>query len=190
MAELSLVSNETIIAVVGMIATLFGVIFTSIFNRSTALAIAEKVSGLEQRKYILDRVWDHRRESYTAITAALRRSLQLSTIIDEGYHGGHVSPHAYDASEGCRAEIESLWQSWGLSVSEFEAGRLLLSDRFVDQFEELKQRIGGIDNHDIPPSIYAECQQVFAEAVPKLCAMAQHEVHALGINGPALPELS
>lgn len=156
--------------------TLGGTWLGSALNRRTALRTATELAEVDRRRYAEDRLWDARKDSYTSIVAGLRASAKLARIVDEGYNSGEMDPEEYHASEGSTKQIGALWERWRGTVAEFENSRLLLSDEFVERFEQIEADLGAVDQDDTPPDVYGQCETILREALPSLLAIAKAEI--------------
>jgi hypothetical protein len=162
--------------VLTIVGTLGGTYLGSALNRRSALRTAVDLAALEQQRYAQDRLWDARRESYTSIIAGLRAADKLAKAVDEGYNSGEIHPEEYHASGGSTKQINELWTRWRETRAEFEDARLLLSDTFVERFERIQTDLDGIDEDDIPPTVYARCAEILHEAIPALLTIAKAEI--------------
>jgi hypothetical protein len=156
--------------------TLAGTFLGSWLNRRTTLSTALDIAEVERHKYTQDRLWDHRKDSYTAILAGLRATSKHAYTVDRGYNGGEMHPEEYHASDERTIQVRTLWDKWRETESEYESARLLLSDAFVARFEKIGDDLNAVDIDDLPPCIHSDFADIFRSAVPEMLAIAQAEI--------------
>lgn len=169
--------DSTILAALISIAGALGGTYLGMrLNRSSAVKTALDLADVERHKYTQDRLWDHRKDSYTSIIAGLRATARLAKVVDDGYNDGEMHPEEYHGSEGSTKQINELWEKWRETKADYENARLLLSDAFVIRFEQLENDLDAVDHDDIPPAVYSACEKVFRDAVPALLEIAKGEI--------------
>lgn len=161
---------------------LLGTILGAYLNKRATLSTARELAEIERFKYTQDRIWDFRKESYTAILAHLKQASVNADKVSEGYHDELRHPEEYHGSDDRFKGTRATWEAWEECKSEFEANRLTLSNDFVSEFQRLIDALGAIDQYDLPPDIAFAEAECFTDAYPKLLTVALSEI------APAAPK--
>lgn len=156
--------------------TLGGTFLGSWLQRRSALKTAKDMIQIERHKYTQDRLWDVRKEAYTSIIAGLRATAKAANVVNDGFNDGYMHPEEYFQSDAYGQAIHDLWDKWRATKEEYERARLLLSDAFVEGFEQIEARLDAVDEDDIPPLIYATTREIFDEAVSPMLEIAKAEI--------------
>ncbi|WP_170573532.1 hypothetical protein [Ruegeria atlantica] len=168
--------TEVLVVLISGGMALFGTYLGAYLNRRSAISTAREMVEIERFKYTQDRIWDFRKEAYTAILARLKEALVHSQKVSDGYHDEHHHPEAYHGSEARQKDDAAAWKAWADCKAEFENSRLTLSDEFVDEFASLVNALKHIDEDDLPPDIAWEEAKCFSSAYPKLLEIAKQEI--------------
>lgn len=156
--------------------TLGGTYLGTVLNHASAVKTARELQDLERHKYTQDRLWDARKEAYSAIIAGLRKTEKASRLVDEGFNSGEADPEEYFHSDVSTKQIHILWSHWQETQTEYDNARLLVSDEFIAAFEKLHVELDALDEDDIPPLLYRKVANVFTEALPDILATAKNEI--------------
>lgn len=175
-------TSEVIVVLIGGGFALLGTFLGAYLNKRATLSTARELAEIERYKYAQDRIWDFRKESYTAILAHLKQASTYADKVSDGYHDEQSHPETYHGSDARHKETKIAWESWGECKSAFEANRLTLSNAFVAEFQKIKDCLAAIDEYDLPPDIAFAEAQCFSDAYPKLLAVALEEI------APASPD--
>ena len=97
-------------------------------------------------------------------------------MISGEHVNGYMHPEEYFQSDAYGQAIRDLWDKWRATKEEYERARLLLSDAFVEGFEQIEARLDAVDEDDIPPLIYATTREIFDEAVSPMLEIAKAEI--------------
>jgi hypothetical protein len=162
--------------IVTVAGTLAGTVIGSRLNQSSALKTARDMLQIDRHKYTQDRLWDVRKEAYTSIIAGLRATAKAANVVNDGFHDGYMDPEEYYQSDAFGHASRDLWDKWRATKDEYERARLLLSDAFVEGFEQIEARLDAVDDEGIPPMIYATTREIFDEAVTPMLEIAKAEI--------------
>jgi len=169
-------TNEIIAVLIGGGFALLGTYLGAYLNKRATLSTAKEMAEIERFKYTQDRIWDFRKESYTAILAHLRRATDHADKVFAGYCDEQYHPEEYFASEGRRKDEDATWAAWADCKKLFEDSRLTISDDFAKQFQLLRHSFRVISEHDLPPESAQKAQDIFNAFYPKLLQIAQNEI--------------
>jgi len=163
-------------ALIGAISAIAGTILGAKVTQAGALKTARDMQELERHKYTHDRLWDARKEAYTAIVFQLRTTARAAEKLYAGLHDQYGDPEEYFQSEQYNQDSRTLWETWRGTVAEYEKSRLLLSDAFSASFETIQAGVHAVDEDAIPPDRAEAIFAVFDDAVAPLTAIAKSEI--------------
>lgn len=176
---------ELLVALVGGGMALIGTILGAYLNQRSAVNTAREMAEIERFKYTQDRIWDFRKESYTAILASLKEASLNADRVNEGYHDEQSHPEIYHASDACKTLVQASWEAWSRSKEAFEKGRLTLSNDFVEGFGAIADDLSAVSEHDLPPEQAWKEAEAFRNGHRRLLVIALNEIAP---NKPLKPQ--
>lgn len=162
--------------VVTIAGTLGGTILGARLNQAGALKTARDMQEIERHKYTQDRLWDARKEAYTAIIAQLRATAKAAEKIHHRFNDDDADAEGYFQSAQYGPDTHILWETWRGTIAEYEKARLLLSDDFVAGFEQVQTNLDAVDEDGIPPMRSHEVYVVFNGAITPMLETAKREI--------------
>ncbi len=168
--------NTLVTAIIGVGSTGIGTVIGALVNRAAALKTARSMLVIDRQKYTQDRLWDARKESYSAIVAKVRDTAKLAKKVYEGFVDPYGHPEEYFQSQTYNRDTQKLWEAWRNAEAEYDRARLLVSDAFVAEFERLQANLTAIDHEDIPPDRAEQVYGVFSDALDPMLATAKREI--------------
>ncbi|WP_170411284.1 hypothetical protein [Ruegeria atlantica] len=169
-------STEIAAVLLGGGFAILGTFLGAYLNKRATLSTARELAEIERFKYAQDRIWDFRKETYTAILAHLRRASNHADRVFSGYCDEQMHPETYFASDSRKEDEEAKWAAWVDCRKEFEDNLLTLSDDFTKQFYLLIHSFKIIDDNDLPPEAAQKAADIFNGFYPKLLRIAQNEI--------------
>lgn len=169
-------SIDIVVVLIGGGFALLGTILGAYLNKRTALSTAKELAEIERFKYTQDRIWDFRKEAYTEILAHLKEASNYAERVRDGYHDEQMHPEAYHGSDRRPKDEAAAWDAWTRCKTAFVANRLTLSEDFTAEFQSLRDALGAIDEHDLPPDIAWAEAECYSAAYPKLLNIALAEI--------------
>ncbi len=155
---------------------LVGTILGAYLNSRSAVSTARELVEIDRFKYTQDRIWDFRKDAYTAILAQLGEASVHYQRTSDGYNDGYHHPETYHGSEARQKDRAAAWRAWSDCKSDFDNNRLTLSDEFVAEFQNLQTALKQIDENDLPPDIAWAEANCFSAAYQKLLEIAKNEI--------------
>lgn len=139
--------------------------------------LALAAARMSMRATRSNRVWDARREGYTAILTRLKEASEKASIVDEGYNSGDygLGPHDYSTSPERPEEERAACNAWRHCRSAFDATWLVLSDEFLARSEQLFDSLPTKYDDDLPPRDAERRAQALREGYRDLLAIARRE---------------
>ncbi len=124
-----------------------------------------------------NRVWDARREGYTAVLTCLKKASEKASIVDHGYNSGEYGPGSHDYfNSPSRPEAEgAFWNTWQRCRSALDASWLILSDDFLARSEHMLAALPTKYDTDSPPDQAARRAQALHEGHRDLLTIARRE---------------
>lgn len=168
--------TTVIVSIIGGSFALVGAALGAVLNRWTSLSTAREIAKSERLKYTQDRLWDCRKESYTTILACLKETSKFADLVRDGYHDDEMPAEGYHSSDERRSQETALWKSWEACKADFEKNRLLLSQKFVTEFQYLLDSLAAVDKYNLPPDVAWDNARCFSAAHPRLLAIARGEI--------------
>lgn len=168
--------NVLVTAITGVVSTGIGAVIGAWVNRAAALKTARSMLVIDRQKYAQDRLWDARKESYSAIIAKVRDTTRLAETIYAAFVDPYGHPEEYFQSQAYSRNTQELWEAWRGAEAEYDRARLLVSDAFVAEFERLQANLAAIDHDDIPPDRAEQTFKVFDDALDPMLATAKREI--------------
>lgn len=167
---------EIAVVLIGGCFALLGTILGAHLNKRSTLSTARELAEIERFKYTQDRIWDFRKESYTAILAHLNKALTEARKLHVGYLDEQSHPETFFASEERKNIEEAMWAAWKDCRQEFEHSRLTVSDDFAKQFQLLMHGFRLVDDNDLPPEKAEKLSDIFDGGYYRLLGVAQDEI--------------
>ena len=124
-----------------------------------------------------DRVWDARREGYTAILTRLKEASVRASVVDHGYNSGDhgLGPHDYAVSSTHDDEKKAAGDAWRTCRSAFDSSWLVLSDDFLARSEQLFDSLPTRYDDHLPPEAATRWAQALDSGYRDLLAIARRE---------------
>ena len=124
-----------------------------------------------------NRVWDARREGYTAILTRLKEASATAEVVDVGYNSGDygLGPHDYFESPARPEDEKVAGDAWQRCRSAFDASWLVLSGDYLARSEQLFDSLPTKYDDDLPPKEAARRAQALRDGYRDLLAIARRE---------------
>ncbi|HKY53336.1 MAG TPA: hypothetical protein VJM08_03480 [Anaerolineales bacterium] len=171
-------ASDLLVALIGTGGTLAGTFLGAYLNRKSALQTAIQLAEIDRHKYAQDRLWDARKEAYTAIVAGLTA---LDKIVDgmyDGFFNGPNDPEDYFQSSSFNEDNEKLWDRYRAIKELYDNGVLILSDAFKVKFGEWQQDFFYYDENDIPPVVTQAHRTAMGKHLHEFVEIAKGELSA------------
>ncbi|UZW57549.1 hypothetical protein NUH86_18375 [Sphingobium sp. JS3065] len=150
-------ASDLVAALIGTGGTLIvgfgGVWFGAYLNRKSALQTAIQLAEIDRHKYAQDRLWDARKDAYTAIVSGLTALDKSVDKMYDGFFNGPNDPEDYFQSSSFNEENDELWKRYRATKELYDNSVLILSDAFKVKFGEWQQDFFHYDENDIPPEV-------------------------------------
>ena len=176
-------ASDLIAALIGTGGTLIvgfgGVWFGAYLNRKSALQTAIQLAEIDRHKYAQDRLWDAKKEAYTAMIVELTA---LDKAVDRMYAGFtdlEISPENYFQSPSFNEDNNHMWAKYQAAKELFDNSILILSDAFKVRFGQWQQDFFYYDNeHDIPPDVTKAHRTAMGKHLHEFVEIAKGELSA------------
>ena len=164
-----LLANDTVRDMLPVIAALAASLITGL------LALAAARASMKATRS--DRVWDTRREGYTAILTRLNEASLRASVVDDGYNGGDYGrgPHDYFETSERADQEKAAGEAWRNCRSAFDSSWLVLSDDFLARSERLFESLPTRYDDDSPPEDAARRAQALRDGYRDLLGTARSE---------------
>ena len=164
-----LLANSTMYNMLPVIAVLAASLITGLLTLTAARA--------SMRAARSDRVWDARKEGYTAILTRLKEASVRASVVDDGYNSGDYGrgPHDYFESPARTDEEKAAGDAWRNCRSAFDSSWLVLSDDFLARSEQLFDSLPTKYDDDLPPEGAARWAQALRDGYRDLLGIARRE---------------
>ena len=125
-----------------------------------------------------DRLRDFRQKCYTEIIANLKKASAAAAVVDDGYNSGEggYTPEEYFRSPDRPEQEAAAYLAWAECRSVFCANSLILSERFRDRFQELRDCLPTEHEQHLPPSDAARKARCLRKAQNDLFRIAQRDL--------------
>lgn len=153
-----------------------GTILGAYLNKRGSLSVASEISEIEKSKYIDNHIWDMRKKAYTEILYHLGDASRYADLVDDGYHLEEMHPEAYHSTKHCRDTEKKLQCSLRQCSSAFEQSKLILSNSFVQYYEDMQKEVNALSENSIPPMIAWQVNECLARWYSKLFETAKAEI--------------
>lgn len=168
--------TEILVSLIGIGGLLAGTWLGAYLNRKGSLQTALHQAEVERQKYAHDRLWDARKEAYTAIIIALNAIYKVADKLYDGFFAeGSDGERFYGHDEFGKLSSE-LWEKFRSLNAQFEDSTLILSDSFKALFSEWRNDFLDSDENDIPPEQYRQHYASIRNYLPKIVEAAKAEI--------------
>ncbi|SPJ25059.1 hypothetical protein [Palleronia abyssalis] len=163
--------SEWIGPLISAVAVIASVVVGAWLSRSSARQQAQ--AAREEKAE--DRLWQFRKDAYTAILAKLAEAAREQERIATGYHESE-HPDAYDASKDRRERDAVVWSAWSACREQFERNRLVISPEFTEAFKAIRKELAAIDEDQLPPVLADQIEEAFSGGHRRLLSVALAEI--------------
>lgn len=174
--------TQVVVALIGTSGGLMGLAGTWLgahLNQKSGLQTALQLADVERQKYAHDRLWDARKEAYTAIIVSLNAIYKTADRLYDGFFAEGADGERFFGDESySRLNIE-LWERYRSLNTEFEDSTLILSDSFKTLFSEWQSDFCNTDENDIPPEHARQYYRSIYNYLPKIVKAAKAEIAPL-----------
>lgn len=174
--------TEVVVALVGggfgLAGTIAGTFLGAWVNRKGSLQAALQLAEVDQQKYARTRLWDARKDAYTAIIVEFNALSSLAARINDGFNDVDVNVEDYFYTAEFNRDNKEMWDRYRNLKVMIENQSLILSDRFIEQIGVWEADLFYYDEDDTPPIQANVHHSAMRMHTPLLVEIAKDEVTA------------
>lgn len=171
-----MIDTQIIVALSGSLTALAGTWLGARLNQRGGLQTALQLADVERQKYAQDRLWDARKEAYTAIVISLNSLYKTADNIHDGFFGECAEPERFFNDESFSKLSSEFWERYRSLSAEFGDATLILSDSFKTLFGEWRADFASSDENDLPPEHFEQYYKSIGRYLPRIIEAAKMEI--------------